>query len=712
MEIKYRNQLNQGVGKYKTLSSYAGVGSIVSTTWGCFVMPSTVSNWEFVNVVEAAVARHMQNNPNDDLDYKQLSVVLGVGFVEDDRFVDYLRKTENMTNLKCLVAIPHMTLDKNNKCEVDRHPLNLMCQRQYPGHNLSEGIFTIPATFFPRWFFSPKDRKFRPLEEWQTIWRGRGLTDNSFAPPRDPNHSITRRVRGQDTEVYDKLTQTNMVFICPNGHISDIPWKEYFSAKANNEQNLREPGFDLFGYDNARCQCPNGGEHELRFLENRNKTESFGKLKCAKCGTYVSLEGIMNLQPKCSCEKPWEGIGRKDRECMQAGQPTSMKWAIVTSNSVYFAENFTSLFIPICYINAEAALSDVQRNVLALMRNRWYPRWRDKQNNNVTERDYVNAKGINNLIDYADNSGITITEEEMQAIVDVFCAPIPQEDDADIRESYRYAEFKVFHDNSKSLNNSDKLIFEDIILPNELTGYFDKIQCVSTLALSSTQINFARVQMPQATIGNDGRVTYPSSKKIFSGNAQDVTVMPALQTFGEGLFFSFNEEAVREWAMKNETLFNARYNKGNVDDMYRNMSEKMERGGKAKFYLLHTFSHILMKELEFSCGYASASLHERLYFSERMCGVLIYTADGSEGSMGGLVWQGQPDLIKATIYKALHRALDCSSDPICWENEDQLNHAACFSCAMVSETSCEERNQGLDRRTLVDEAFGFFKNLL
>lgn len=145
--------------------------------------------------------------------------------------------------------------------------------------------------------------------------------------------------------------------------------------------------------------------------------------------------------------------------------------------------------------------------------------------------------------------------------------------------------------------------------------------------------------------------------------------------------------------------------------IYDNLYQKMERGGYAKFYLLHTFSHIILKELEFSCGYPTASLKERLYFSERMCGVLIYTADGAEGSMGGLVWQGQPKLIEKIIISALERALNCSSDPICWEGDERPNYAACFSCAMVSETSCEERNLGLDRRALVDDQFGFFKDL-
>ena len=70
-----------------------------------------------------------------------------------------------------------------------------------------------------------------------------------------------------------------------------------------------------------------------------------------------------------------------------------------------------------------------------------------------------------------------------------------------------------------------------------------------------------------------------------------------------------------------------------------------------------------------------------------------------------------PD-ISFCIRKAMQRAPNCASDPICWENDDQMNYAACFSCAMVSETSCEERNVGLDRRALVDENFGFFKDLL
>ena len=41
MEIKTSKQYNQGIGKYKVLSSNAGVGAIVATKWGGFIMPKT-----------------------------------------------------------------------------------------------------------------------------------------------------------------------------------------------------------------------------------------------------------------------------------------------------------------------------------------------------------------------------------------------------------------------------------------------------------------------------------------------------------------------------------------------------------------------------------------------------------------------------------------------------------------------------------------------
>lgn len=423
----------------------------------------------------------------------------------------------------------------------------------------------------------------------------------------------------------------------------------------------------------------------------------------------------MNLQPLCPGERPWEGIGTRDHiACKtESGSRSTMKWALVTSNSVYYAESFSSLYIPDTYNTGNGLPAKLQQ-LLNLMTDTWFGITYLRRHPDATKEEYINSRSIDDLLDKAweNKEYEDVTDEDMKLVIEEFLHP-KANDDIDVREDYRYQEFSVFNENEKSIIESDKsLCFADIVMPDSLKPYFHKIQQVETLGVTTTQINFSRVTMPQPRMV-DGKIEYPNRMKIFKENPEDVLAMPANQTFGEGLFFSFNEEKINKWQEEyGKTLKNRYTDDANHEQLYDGLYQKMELGGFDRFYLLHTFSHILMKELEFSCGYPTASLKERLYFSDRMCGVLIYTADGAEGSMGGLVWQGQPQLIEKIIVSALNRALNCSSDPICWEGDEKPNYAACFSCAMVSETSCEERNLGLDRRVIVDGEFGFFKDLI
>lgn len=719
MEIKNINQYNQGIGKYKILSSNAGVGSIVATKWGGFIMPVSSSKWGFVT----AVTEYLKNNSSEILDNTKISNETGVEIIEDNRFVGFLKKTEGMNHLKCLVAIPHVSLSINNYCEIDEHPTNIKYKELHPSSSgLNEGVFTVPALVFPRWFYSRKTSDLMPVESWIKEWKSKNCNGGEikyFAPPRDPSIITKRKLEDPKlpegkNKIHGLLEQVAMVLICPNGHISDIPWDKYFCAKYELGKKINEEGFDLFHYEGNPCPNSDSGEHMLQWLENRSHSESFGTLRCKCCDKRVSLEGIMNIQPLCPGEKPWEGIGSKDHvACVKktTHEHSTMKWAMVTSNSVYYAENFSSLFIPDCYRKGDNYLDEKQQKILSLMKDKWFDKYAEKHPG-ATEKDYIDSTDITSLIDKADDSDYEVTEDEMEKIINVFLGASKEDEVGDVRENYRFSEFQVFQNNHVSLDDSDKLRFNDIDLPESLKPYFYKIQQVNTLGISSTQINFSRVSMPQPTLKDDGTIEYPNRMKIFRELPEDVLVMPANQSYGEGLFFSFNEQMISKWCSLYASELSEHYKSiHNHDEIYDNIYQEMKHGGIAKFFLLHTFSHVLMKELEFSCGYPTASLSERLYFSDRMCGVLIYTADGAEGSMGGLVWQGQPELIKKIISQAMQRALNCASDPICWENEDQLNFAACFSCAMVSETSCEKRNVGLDRRILVDERFGFFKNL-
>lgn len=178
--------------------------------------------------------------------------------------------------------------------------------------------------------------------------------------------------------------------------------------------------------------------------------------------------------------------------------------------------------------------------------------------------------------------------------------------------------------------------------------------------------------------------------------------LPAVEVFGEGIFLSFSEEWMDEWE---------RSLAAHPDELDRIATLEHTRQTENFWFLpkvtpryiaLHSFAHALMRQLVFESGYSSSALRERIYSDADMAGVLIYTADGdSEGSLGGLVRQGQPNRLGDTIRLALDKAVWCSADPVCSETAGQglggFNRAACHACSLVPETSCTTANTLLDR---------------
>jgi hypothetical protein len=77
---------------------------------------------------------------------------------------------------------------------------------------------------------------------------------------------------------------------------------------------------------------------------------------------------------------------------------------------------------------------------------------------------------------------------------------------------------------------------------------------------------------------------------------------------------------------------------------------------------------------------------------------------------------GKAGKLETVIKRAIENAKWCSTDPVCIESTgqgpDNCNLAACHSCALMPETSCEEQNRLLDRGvvvgTITDTAMGYF----
>jgi hypothetical protein len=239
-------------------------------------------------------------------------------------------------------------------------------------------------------------------------------------------------------------------------------------------------------------------------------------------------------------------------------------------------------------------------------------------------------------------------------------------------------------------------------------AYSDKI--VDVLLLERLRevnalVGYTRVEAPEESVEPEER---PPMADLCRGRPEWV---PASEVHGEGIFIRFSESEVRRWEKRSAVKKrDERLQIGHRG--WRNARKLNPDAGYPgiRYAMLHTFAHLLIRELALECGYNAASIRERIYANADedfpMAGVLLYTAAAdSDGTLGGLVELGKAENLERLIRQALLRAGVCSSDPLCSEHDpsdDRSLHAACcHACGFVAETSCERGNRYLDRALLV-----------
>ena len=197
--------------------------------------------------------------------------------------------------------------------------------------------------------------------------------------------------------------------------------------------------------------------------------------------------------------------------------------------------------------------------------------------------------------------------------------------------------------------------------------------------------------------------------------------LPALELYGEGVFFTLGEARLRQWEAEAALQARAR----TFRDRFVGGPVRLAASPQVspRFLLLHTLAHLLVRELETAAGYPAASLKERIYSHAGgepdqlpMAGILIYVAvPDTEGSLGALTQQAEPRRFLRLLTAAVEAAAWCSMDPVCGEQEGHgpglLNRAACHACALVPEPSCAYGNVLLDRTFVAGDADGYISGL-
>ena len=261
--------------------------------------------------------------------------------------------------------------------------------------------------------------------------------------------------------------------------------------------------------------------------------------------------------------------------------------------------------------------------------------------------------------------------------------------------------------------------------PSGLESLFESTALLERLREVRALLAFTRIESK----GDFADAAYVDDDRQTPLSRHSPTWLPASEVRGEGIFLRLKEGPLQAWERTPEvTRLGQEFLKAHV--AWRQMRKQQPATAGflgMRYVLLHSLSHALMRQISLECGYAAASVRERLYCrapgqgSDPMAGVLIYTAaSDSEGTLGGLVDLGQPITLGRQLLQALESIRICASDPLCADHAPQtdgrcVHGACCHACLFAPETSCEKGNRFLDRSTLVatfaDKGLEFFRGV-
>ena len=502
-----------------------------------------------------------------------------------------------------------------------------------------------------------------------------------FNPPKCCNGDCKEEV----------LEQIRFVMTCKDGHIHDIPWKHWNTKLAEDHTDIEDdneddetskakpqgPQIDL-----ARTCCQ---QQDLRYAISKENTELTGiRVQCKSCNACRNLKGIFNYQADCFGKKYWLGMTNgkwADEECKQ-----KTKVVVKSSNSVYYANSLSSIFIP-------EMQSPITNEV------------RIEIDNLIDSGEYTTEEIIKN---------ISITKKISRDVLKNYLETGNTTYIPDI--VFRETEYNYLLKGEQPDNN--QLKFRLLECSTQIFG-FEKLVKLEKLKKITVQTSFTR-QEPidvDSILQEDASYEYTVKRQSVSKNNFDTKLLPGVESYGEGILFVLSKEQLARWELQQEVIDRTNIVKTNADNSSWKYHKIIAKTLMPRKILIHTLSHLLIRELEYVCGYPASSLQERLYVSDSMYGFLISAFDGTDGYLGGLAnLCNDLDRLNHIIQSAINRASDCSSDPICMESDgqgvSQLNLAACHSCTLTPEITCELSNLFLDRKLIVNESIGYFASII
>jgi hypothetical protein len=452
---------------------------------------------------------------------------------------------------------------------------------------------------------------------------------------------------------------------CSRGHLDDFPWHEYVhpGVPCDGELLLEDSG-QTGSITDLWVKCP---KHKAQ----QNLGQAFGR-------------GGRSRLPACSGNRPW----LDDTDPMTCGE--GVRVLLRGASNAYFSAVESALSIPPWSDPLQLALGQYAEHLELVdsldALNMWFkiipaPELRQFSPDQVWQ---ALERRRNNQTD--------------DRVVDL-----------------RVEEWQAFQAEPGKIDNKAEFKSASVAVPQGFEDTIKRVVVLERLREVRALRGFTRIDaIPDVGSLEDVEALQGALSPI-TKEAQP-SWYPGVDLRGEGIFIQLREDAVSGWEASDPIQRLQAIHAEAQREWYEKRGLELKKPRAARFMLLHSVAHLLIRQLGLDCGYASASLRERIYSSSEvgaeMAGILIYTATpDSEGSLGGLVEQGRPEDLGPLLRRALDDAELCAGDPHCAGRgpkapNNDLNGAACHSCILISETSCEAANRYLDRAAVVPSLRG------
>ena len=495
----------------------------------------------------------------------------------------------------------------------------------------------IGAWRFPEWFVVQEDNDGDQERSRRLVHR----------------KSLDERGRFDSRDV----VPTRFVRACPRGHVDDLDW----------------PGFVHGPGDNCRRQL---------WMDERGTTGDLAELSIrCECGKrrslYEAAEIDQNPLGTCRGTRPWLGLNTEE-DC---NQPSRL--LIRTASNAYFPQIVSVLSLP----DRGTAIDGVVAE-----------NWEDLSIvDDAAELVFVKKKPkIAAALDAFDD------DEVLEAIARIKGGSGVERHVKEVELEALLGASEGFGDDVPiDPNFHARRLPDSVWRTSELSDGVEAVVQLHRLREVLALIGFTRLEAAMRDIHGEYDTDVERAEI-----ALEPSWYPAIENRGEGVFVQLRSDAVERWQGRPEV----RRRLDELRDGHRAWVENRKvqmvfPGGP--YVLLHTLAHLLIQSLAMRCGYPASSLRERIYAENGRYGLLVYTGTpDAEGTLGGLVQQARH--IEDHLAEALQMGQLCSNDPICAQHAPAesmrnayLHGAACHGCTLIAETSCEMRNDYLDRALVV-----------